>query len=215
MPKAKLSPDSARNNLKMFRDILIYLFMAFMSTATFTMAVSTAVMISVTLMATALNVCVIYQTIAEQRLAGCVRIPGNSSEESDARIRQRHLGSAADASADKRIDSHTFQEAGQCAVAAAGGVLHSASCDFSILNIVHLEILTMSEMLKYLSVFVSYRYFHFLFVLPKHCCPLVLPGNHKVAAFYEQRFLVDQCIGQLVPGLIINICHRWSGYPHG
>lgn len=69
---------------------------------------------------------------------------------------QRHLCAATNAAANKCICFYSGEYAGQCTVAGAVGIYKLCFNDFAVFNIVQFELLGVTEMLKDVSVFVSY-----------------------------------------------------------
>lgn len=106
----------------------------------------------------------------KQSLYRTVRIACNTAVQLDSRISKRILCSLAYSSADKRIDIVQLKEACKRSVSAAERGDNAFAFDAVILDLIHLEHFRMAEMLKNLSVLISYRYFHlFLFSVRKGC----------------------------------------------
>lgn len=88
---------------------------------------------------------------------------GNAAEKLDAGLHKHALRTAADAAADYGIYIVAAQETGQGAMAASCGVCYLFVHDLCSFNVVELELFRMSEMLKNVSVFVSYCNSHNVF----------------------------------------------------
>ena len=103
----------------------------------------------------AANIGVEVQLTRCQGLRRFVRIAGDTAVQLDARLFQRHLGTAADAAADERVHLHRCQQPRQSAVSAAARVHHFGSDNLSVFQIVELELICVTEMLAALSVFIG------------------------------------------------------------
>ena len=104
----------------------------------------------------AFGIGIILQRTLCQSLCGRIGRTGNPAVELDPRLSQRILCPHADAAADQCVRLRCFQEAGQCAVPAAVGWHDLLRDNYTVLHIVELELLRVTEMLEDLSVFVSY-----------------------------------------------------------
>ena len=89
-----------------------------------------------------------------------VCIAGNTAEQADACVCEGYLCAAADTAADKCVNALDGEEACQCTVAAAVGVHNLRVYNLSVSYFINLKLSRMSEVLKNLSVFVSYCDFH-------------------------------------------------------
>ena len=76
-------------------------------------------------------------------------------------FRESRLCPAADAAADQHIHVLSGQKSGKGAVSASIGPDHFTGYNFVILHFVNLKLLCPSEMLKDISIVISYCYFHF------------------------------------------------------
>ena len=106
-------------------------------------------------MVVALGVGVILQRSLRQRPGRCIRRAGHAAVEFDPRLGQCVLCAHTDAAADQCIRLRRFQEACQRAVTAAVGGNDLLRDDYAVLHVVELELLSVTEMLEDLSVFVS------------------------------------------------------------
>ena len=87
-------------------------------------------------------------------------ITAAAAVELNARLCQRHLGTAADTAADQHIDVSACQKTCQRTVTAAVGVDHFRCDDLTVLNFVNLELLGVTEVLEDSTVGISYCNFH-------------------------------------------------------
>ena len=137
-----------------------------MSAAVVTIPMTAAVVaLTVVVVVGANRVGVIIQAPGQQGVHLGVGVAGGAGEKLDARLGQGVAGSAADAPADESLHPVGSQEAGQGPVAAAIGVYHLGGHDLPILHLVNLELLRVSEVLKYLTIFISNRKFHLISLL--------------------------------------------------
>ena len=111
-------------------------------------------------MVVTVNIGIIAQISAEQCAHRRVSVPADTAVELDARLGQCCLRTAADASADQSVYAVLHQEACQCAVTTAIGVNDFRMSDFTVRSFIKLELFGVAEMLKNLTVFKTYRYFH-------------------------------------------------------
>ena len=82
-------------------------------------------------------------------------IAGYTAEQPDPGCGQRHLGTAANAAADQHICIQGGEHTGQSAVAAAVGVHHLRCNDLTVLDIINLKLLGVTEVLEDHTVFIS------------------------------------------------------------
>ena len=108
----------------------------------------------------ALDVGIESQLALCQSLGCCVSTAGNTTVQGNACCCQRHLGTAADAAADQCVCIQCGQHTGQGTVAAAVGIHHLRGYNFSILDIINLELSGMAKVLEDHTVFISYRNSH-------------------------------------------------------
>ncbi len=101
----------------------------------------------------ALRVGIIPECALRKRYGCCVRRTGYAAVELDARLCQCILSTHADAAADQGIHLRGFQEARQRAMPAAVGRHDLFLNDFTVLHIIELELLRVTEVLENLSVF--------------------------------------------------------------
>ena len=108
----------------------------------------------------ALRIGIILEGALCKRFGCCVRRTGYAAVELDARLGQRVLRAHADAAADQDIHLRGFQEACQRAMPTAVGRHDLFLNDFTVLHIIKLELLRVTEVLENLSVLISYRNSH-------------------------------------------------------
>ena len=118
------------------------------------------VLVMVMVMMVAAGIGVISKVPLGKGLRRSVRRPLNAGIELDPRIGEGRLRSHADAAADQGIRLYRLQKSCKRAVAASVCIHDLFGDDLAFLNIVQLELLGMTEMLKNLSVFISDRYSH-------------------------------------------------------
>ena len=85
-----------------------------------------------------------------------IRISGSSRIKRNPNLCQRRSGASADAAADQGIHIPLLQEACQRAMSAADCAYYLGIRYFPVFHIIDFKILTMPEMLEYLSVFIGY-----------------------------------------------------------
>ena len=108
----------------------------------------------------ALDVRVIAEIVRKIRLDRCIARTADTAVELDARTRKCHLCAAADTAADQGIYVLLREKSRKRAVTAAVRIHDLRRNDLTILYCVDLKLLGMSEVLKDLSVFISYCNFH-------------------------------------------------------
>ena len=87
-------------------------------------------------------------------------VAGNASVKLDACSRKAVLCSRSDAAAKKHVNPQILKHPCKGAVALTVGVNHLRGSDHPVCHIIYFKKLRMTEMLKYLSVFVSYADSH-------------------------------------------------------
>ena len=113
----------------------------------------------------ALDVRIIAEIVRKIRLDRCIARTADTAVELDARLRKSHLCATADTSADENVSADDRQKSRKCSVSLTVGVDYFRGYDRIILNLINLELLRVTEMLKDLSVFVSNCYFHAFILL--------------------------------------------------
>ena len=97
---------------------------------------------------------------AEQRIGCGIAISADSAVKLDACVGKRHLCTTADASANKSVNVERGKKSCECSVTTAVGIDYFTVYDFSVFCGINLKLLGMTEVLKDLSVFVSYCNFY-------------------------------------------------------
>ena len=171
---------------------------------------------------------IVIQVLRQECFYCFIRLSTDAAVKPDACLSQSHLGSSPDASADQCIYLKPCEKTRQGAVAAAVSIHHLLSGDCSILDIIDLKLFRVPKMLKHLSVFVSNCYPHLIcsFPLCGLAGSLLFPAGLSavllsqaaaepiMTALYGQRFPVDQAVGDLLPGRLIDLRHRGPGDIH-
>ena len=134
---------------------------------------------------------------------------------------------AADAAADQGVNTVFRQKSCQCAVAASVGIHDRGACDLLIFDGIDLKLFCVSEMLEYVSVFVSYCNFHIFYLLIKIFPILSVPmtaaatavfsctvAETVVSAFNLQRPAVHQDQSDLLPGRSVDLLDSGPCHPH-
>ena len=106
------------------------------------------------------DVGIVIQIACQECFHSVIGIAGNAAVELDASLSQRHLSTAADATADQHINAAAKEETCQGAVAAAIGVCDLGGDDVAIFYVVDLKLLGVAEMLEDQLVCVSDCDFH-------------------------------------------------------
>ena len=143
---------------------------------------------------TAHNVGVILKAAVDQRVYSFIGRTGNAAVKFYSHICKSVLGACSYASADESVHAQILEESGKSSVAASGCVLNVGIGNFSVLNGINLEILTVAEMLEHFAVFVGYSYLHFLilrFILNMRRCKTALVYFIVAPGDYEGLFVYD------------------------
>lgn len=148
-----------------------------------------AAIAAVVLMVVAAGIRIIIQRSGSKRLCRFISRSLYAGIKLDPGICQSHLCAHADAAANQSINFGGIQKSCQCAIAAAVGVNNLFSCDFSVLNVIQLELLGMSEMLENLSVFISDG--------DSHCVDFFL--HYCLIEFDRRKFTATACNQQPLP----------------
>ena len=123
--------------------------------------VTAGMLLSVMVMVIAFCIGVIGKRSSNISSNGIVCISADTTEQLDTCLSKGQLGTAADASADEDVNSQAGKQSCQCAVTASVGVNDLCLYYGIVLDIIHLELCGMAEVLEDLSVFVGYCNFHF------------------------------------------------------
>ncbi len=143
-----------------------------MTAAAVTAAGMTAVSMLV-IVVVASDVGVIAEITRKQCLDSRVAGAYDTAKQTNACLRESHLRTAANTTADQNISIQTCKDGSKRTMSLSVRVYHSGGNDLSILNVVNLERLGVTEMLKDLFVFISNCNSHnnspFLYKII--CCP--------------------------------------------
>jgi hypothetical protein len=134
-------------------------------------------MLMVVMAAAAALVC---QLTPDKRFSGRVNSAGNPGDKLNPRIRQQLPGAAADAAADKHVDTDAAQQARQGRVAVAAGVQGHFLCDFTIFGIKNSESPALSKVLENKIIFCCYGDFHSYAISLALCLRPLLGKNQCV-----------------------------------
>ena len=180
-------------------------------------------------MVVTVNIGIVAQISAEQRVHRRVSLPADAAVELDTRLGQCRLRAAADAAANQSIHALPRQEACQRAVTAAVGINDFRMDDFAVRGFINLELLGVSEMLENLTVLIGNRNFHhgisFVFVVFFCICFWVptaaatvgcLPASTDavVSPCDLQRLPMDKACRDLAPRAFVNLLHCGAGNIH-
>ncbi len=102
----------------------------------------------------ALGIGIKHERTFSKRFCGFVCGALHSGVEPDPRVRKRHLRPHADAAADQGIRFYRLQETRKCAVSASVGINGLLIHDPAVFDVIELELLSVTEVLEDLSVFV-------------------------------------------------------------
>ena len=122
--------------------------------------ISAGMLLSMMVVVVALYVGIKSKRTAKQCFDCGIRRATNTAVKFDSCLCQCHLCSAADAAANKSINTERRKKSCQCSVTATIGVNHFTIYNFSAFYCVNPKLLGMTEVLKDLSVFISYCNFH-------------------------------------------------------
>lgn len=111
-------------------------------------------------MVVAADIRIVYKRFRKQRSDRLVRASGYASVPFNSGFMKRVLSARADSAADQGIDLPFAKHSGQGAVTAAVGRNDLRIRHLSVLNRINFELFRMAEMLKYVSVLISYCNFH-------------------------------------------------------
>ena len=103
----------------------------------------------------AVHVRIIGKLSRQEGLYRRVGLAADAAIELNARLSQRHLGTAADAAAQEHLHLGVGQKSGQRAVSLAIGVHHLGGNHLAVLDVVELELLCMAKMLENHAVFIG------------------------------------------------------------
>ena len=123
--------------------------------------VVTAVTVMMMSVMVAMSIGIVFKRSPGESLCRRVGRTLHSGVETDSGIGESVLCAHTDSAADQRVNLCCLQESRKSAVTAAVCVNDLLVYDFTVLDIIELELHRVSEMLKDLSIFISYCDFHF------------------------------------------------------
>ena len=138
---------------------LMAIVMVMIVTAVVIMVMAAAAFAVMVIMMIAVGGAVLRENAGQQLGDGFIGRAGDSGIELDIRVVQRDLRAHADAAADEGIHALRFKEARQRTVAAAHRG-HDDARQLAVDDFVDLKLLSMAEVLKDLTVFISDSDFH-------------------------------------------------------
>lgn len=176
----------------------------------------------------ALDVWIVGEASLKQGLDGRIGISRNAAVQPDSGFRERLLCAASNSTADQCIDLQGAKEGRQRPMPAADNVDNFGRQDLLPVDVIELELLGMTEMLKNLSVLVGNCNSHDIFSfwclksLTRLSLATLLPSAEGVspvtepvfAPFDPKRETVDQNIRHLFAGSFVDLLHRRAGDLH-
>ena len=122
--------------------------------------ISAGMLLSMMVVVVALYVGIKSKRTAEQCFDCGIRRATNTAVKLDSCLCQCHLCATADAAANKCVNAERGKKSCKCSVTATVGIHYFAAYNFSVLCVINLKLFGMAEVLKDLSVFVSYCNFY-------------------------------------------------------
>ena len=132
----------------------------------------------------------------------------------DPSVGQGHLRAHSDSAADQGISLRSLQESGQSAMAASVGINDLLTDDFSILNVIQLELFGMAEMLKNLSIVIGNGDSHCFASFHHDVLIDINRPKFTAASGDQQPFSVNEGICDLLPCALIDRCDCCPGDIH-
>ena len=203
--------------LVVFTVMMAAAFIAVVVTAfmAFAMVMPTVVAFPVMLsMVVTLGIRIIFQRSIRKGFCGSIRRSLNACIKLDPGIRKRHLRTHADASADQGVSFHRLQEAGKGAMAASVGINDLLIHDLTLINIIQLKLLGMTEVLEDLSVFVSDCDPHGICSFLNDFLVDLNRFKFTVSTCDQQPFPVHKGVGDFFSRTVINGRYGRPGYVH-
>ena len=203
--------------LVVFTVVLAAAFIAVVVTAfmAFAMVMPALVAFSVMMvMVVALGIRIIFQRSFGEGFRGGVRRSLNASVKLDPDFGKRRLRTHADASADQGVSLHRLQEACKGAVAASVGINDLLIHDLTLINIIQLKLLGMTEVLEDFSVFVCDCDPHGICSFLNDFLIDLNRFKFTVSACDQQPFPVHKGVSDLFSRTVINGRYGCSGYVH-
>ena len=203
--------------LVVFTVMMAAAFIAVMVTAfmAFAMVMPTVVTFSVMMaMVVALGIRIIFQRSIRKGFRGSIRRSLNACVKLDPDIRKRRLRTHTNASADQGVSLHRLQEACKGAMAASVGIHDLLIDDLTLINIIQLKLLGMTEVLEDFSVFVCDCDSHGIRSFLNDYLIDLDRFKFTVSACDQQPFPVHKGVGDLFSRTVINGRYGRPGYVH-
>src|SRR5699024_6521455 len=182
--------------------------------ALFSMTVMSAVISFSMMVMAADSIRIIIQTAFQECFNLCVCISAGSRIKTDSGLSQSISGASADSSADQYFCSHILQKSCQGTMSLSIGIHDLRGNNFPLFCFIDLKMLRMTEMLKNLSLVISYRYFHFVSSSHASAAGLSLILDAVVPALYPKRCSFNEKSRCFFPGFCIHGLNSRSSHPH-
>lgn len=140
----------------------------------------------------ALNVGVVIEISREQSVYSVVGAARYPAVQTDPRLRESGLRAAANSAADQGINAKPRQQTRQGSVTAAVSVNDLRAYYLSVLDLEQLKLLRVPEVLKNISVFISYRNFHKFFLSQKIPRTKALPPLRTRQSEFVLYYIIHQ-----------------------
>ena len=203
--------------LVVFTVVLAAAFIAVMVTAFMAFAVVMPALVIFPLMMSmvvALGIRIIFQRSIRKGFCGGVRRTLNACIKLDPGIRKRRLRTHTNTSADQGVSLHRLQEAGKGAMAASVGINDLLIHDLTLINIIQLKLLGMTEVLEDFSVFVCDCDSHGICSFLNDFLIDLNRFKFTMSACNQQPFPVHKGVGDLFSCAVINGRYGRPGYVH-
>ena len=165
-------------------------------------------------MVVALGIRIIFQRSIRKGFRGSIRRSLNACVKLDPDIRKRRLRTHTNASADQGVSLHGLQEACKGAVAASVGINDLLIHDLTLINIIQLKLLGMTEVLEDFSVFVCDCDSHGICSFLNDFLIDFNRFKFTMSACDQQPFPVHEGVGNLFSRTVINGRYGRPGYVH-
>ena len=203
--------------LVVFTVMMAAAFIAVMVTAfmAFAMVMPTVVTFSVMMvMVVALGIRIIFQRSIRKGFCGGIRRSLNACVKLDPGIRKRCLRTHTNTSADQDVSLNRLQEACKSAMTASVGINDLLIHDLTLINIIQLKLLGMTEVLEDFSVFVCDCDSHGICSFLNDFLIDLDRFKFTVSACDQQPFPVHKGVSDLFSRTVINGRYGCSGYVH-
>ena len=203
--------------LVVFTVVLAAAFIAVVVTAfmAFAMVMPTVVTFSVMMvMVVTSGFGIVFQRSIRKGFRGSIRRSLNASVKLDPDIRKRRLRTHTNASADQGVSLHGLQEACKGAMAASVGINDLLIHDLTLINIIQLKLLGMTEVLEDFSVFVCDCDSHGICSFLNDFLIDLDRFKFTVSACDQQPFPVHKGVSDFFSRTVINGRYGCPGYVH-